>query len=237
MRTFIQADVHDGGSPRQSLNGDAVRGTVFVVDDDYFARSEVQAILEEAGWQVEAFAACEAFLEAYRPGNDCCLVTDVYFPRMGGLELLSRLALLSPAIPVVVVSGASGISEAVQSMKAGASDFLEKPIDKDLLLASVAKAYGQGCSDHVLSDMHETALEHIADLTPRQLQIMGLVLAGHPSKNIAADLGISQRTVENHRASIMHKTGVRSLPALAKLALSSVWRPDYRRIGGPATAA
>jgi two-component system CheB/CheR fusion protein len=76
--------------------------------------------------------------------------------------------------------------------------------------------------------MHQSALEHIADLTPRQREIMRLVLAGHPSKNIAADLGISQRTVENHRASIMRKTGARSLPALARLALSSVWRPDER---------
>ena len=228
MQNFVRAERGKNLSPNPSdFNSDSPDcPTVFVVDDDYFARSEIQFILEQAGWRVKTFASCEAFLAAYQADSGACLVTDVHFPTMSGLELVDRLAGFSPSVPVVLVSGASGISEAVRSMKAGASDFLEKPIVADRLVASVTKALGEGQCAQALNTMHEAAQEHIAELTPRQLQIMGLVLAGQPSKNIAADLGISQRTVENHRASIMHKTGARSLPALAKLALSLVWSPD-----------
>jgi len=109
----------------------------------------------------------------------------------------------------------------VQAMKAGASDFIEKPIGRSDLLASVERALEEARDSSKLFARRETAAERIAGLTPRQRQIMELVLAGHPSKNIAADLSISQRTVENHRASIMRKTGAKSLPALARLALTA----------------
>jgi two-component system CheB/CheR fusion protein len=108
---------------------------------------------------------------------------------------------------------------AVQAMKAGAADFIEKPITRDELLASVERALEQARDSSKLSARQEDAAHHVSGLTARQRQIMELVLAGHPSKNIAADLRISQRTVENHRASIMKKTGTRSLPALARLAV------------------
>ena len=107
------------------------------------------------------------------------------------------------------------------AMKAGASDFIEKPISRAELLACVDRALEQSRDTGKLLAWREDAASHIAGLTPRQRQVMGMVLAGHPSKNIAADLGISQRTVENHRASIMTKTGTRSLPALARLALAA----------------
>jgi two-component system CheB/CheR fusion protein len=106
-------------------------------------------------------------------------------------------------------------------MKAGASDFIEKPIGRCELLDSVARALEQSRDSNKLAEWQESAAKHISALTPRQRQIMDLVLAGHPSKNIAADLGISQRTVENHRASIMTRTGTKSLPALARLALAA----------------
>ena len=108
-------------------------------------------------------------------------------------------------------------------MKAGVSDFIEKPISRDELLASVERALEQSRGSSKLSARREDAARHFAGLTPRQHQIMELVLAGHPSKNIAADLRISQRTVENHRASIMKKTGSKSVPALARLALAAAW--------------
>jgi two-component system CheB/CheR fusion protein len=111
-------------------------------------------------------------------------------------------------------------------MRTGASDFLQKPVAADHLRASVAQAFRQSRDAKAISVMQETALERLAKLTPRQREILRMVLAGHPSKNIAADLGISQRTVENHRAMIMRRAKVRSIPALAKLALSTVWRPD-----------
>jgi two-component system, chemotaxis family, CheB/CheR fusion protein len=112
---------------------------------------------------------------------------------------------------------------AVQAMKAGASDFIEKPIRGSELIASVDRALEQSRDSTKLFAWRETAAGHIASPTPRQRQVMDMVLAGHPSKNIAADLGISRRTVENHRALIMKKTGSKSLPALARLALAAAW--------------
>ena len=178
-------------------------------------------MLEESGWRVEDFSACEAFLEAYSPRPQACLVLDMHFPGMGGLELLERLKVAAPALPTIVISGSSGISEAVESMKAGATDFLEKPVECRRLVDGVRRALRQALGSASHSATRAAAVDHLAELTPRQSEIMTLVLDGHPSKNIAADLGISRRTVENHRAAIMHKTGSKSLPALARLVLEA----------------
>ena len=138
-----------------------------------------------------------------------------------------------------MITGNSDVPMAVQAMKAGASDFIEKPIGNSEQHASVERALEQARDSGKLSAWRETAANHIAGLTPRQRQIMELVLAGHPSKNIAADLGISRRTVENHRASIMKKTGSTSLPALARLALAAARNGAGEPLvqgGSPATA-
>src|ERR1700743_2012856 len=118
-----------------------------------------------------------------------------------------------------MTTGNSDVPVAVQAMKAGVSDFIEKPVGRLELLASIDRALEQSKDANKLHAWRETAASHVAYLTPRQRQIMELVLAGQPSKIIAADLGISQRTVESHRAAIMKKTGCKSLPALARLAL------------------
>jgi two-component system CheB/CheR fusion protein len=132
--------------------------------------------------------------------------------------LLQRLAGEANRLPAIMVTGESDVPMAVQAMKAGAMDFVEKPVDGRELLATIERALEQSRDATKLSAWRENAAKHIAGLTPRQREIMQLVLAGHPSKNIAADLGISQRTVENHRAAIMKKTGSKSLPELARLA-------------------
>ncbi len=194
---------------------------VFVVDDDYFSRSGVRIALEDAGLTVLDFMDCETFLADYKPRPESCLVLDVHFPGMGGLELLVRLQAAAMRLPTIIISGSSDISEAVQSMKSGATDFIEKPIAPETLLCAVRKALEQSRRMNAVSHLKEVAVDHLANLTPRQNEIMNLVLAGQPSKNIAADLGISQRTVENHRASIMHKTGATSLPALARLVIAA----------------
>ena len=197
--------------------------TVFIVDDDSHVREAIRAVLEEDGRTVEAFSTSEAFLDAYRPDGAACLLIDAYLPGMNGLELLQRLHDGGNRLPAIMITGNSDVPMAVQAMKAGASDFIEKPIRGRELIASIKRALEQARDSNKLFAWRETAANHIADLTPRQRQIMDLVLAGHPSKNIAADLGISQRTVENHRASIMRKTGSKSLPALARLALAAAW--------------
>ena len=194
---------------------------VFVVDDDAGIRGAIRAVLEDDDRVVEDFASCEEFLDAVRGGREGCLVIDAYLPGMNGLALLTQLQKTGHRLPAIMITGNSDVAIAVPAMKAGAIDFVEKPITRIDLLASVDRAMEQSHGASKLTAWREDAAGHVADLTPRQRQIMDLVLAGHPSKNIAADLGISQRTVENHRASIMTKTGSKSLPALARLALAA----------------
>jgi two-component system, chemotaxis family, CheB/CheR fusion protein len=209
-------------APRATEGADgAGAAVIFVVDDDDGIRHAIRAVLEDDGRAVEDFASCEEFLKVYRPGREACLVIDAYLPGMNGLALLARLHDAGHRLPAIMITGTSDVAIAVQAMKAGASDFIEKPISRGELLASVDRALEQSRDSGKLSAWRENAATHVAGLTARQRQVMDMVLAGHPSKNIAADLGISQRTVENHRAAIMTKMGTRSLPALARLALAA----------------
>jgi len=220
-------------APVTDSSGHEERAVVFVVDDDYFARTAVRIMLEDAGFRVAEFSSCEAFLAAYEPQAECCLVLDLHLPGMGGLDLLRQM---SDAVlpPTVVISGDGAISEAVTAMKVGAADFIEKPIREETLLDCVRAALKRSKRLDSAAHIKEVAVEHMADLTPRQREVLGLVLAGHASKVIAYHLGISQRTVENHRAVIMHKTGATSLPALARLAIAaSPYRQDTAELGQP----
>jgi two-component system CheB/CheR fusion protein len=192
---------------------------IFVVEDNELNRAAMCGMVSDAGWEPQSFPSCEAFLKAYRPREQTCLVLDIHFPGMGGLELLDAVGLLDDGPPVVVVSGSSRISEAVQALQAGASDYIEKPFPEDRLVASIRTALARARHLTRAAALRRAAIDHICDLTDRQRQVMEMVLAGAPSKNIAADLGISQRTVENHRAAIMHKTGAHSLPALSRLVM------------------
>jgi two-component system CheB/CheR fusion protein len=194
---------------------------VYVVDDDDDLRATIRNVLEDDGRSVEDYSTCEAFLAAYRPGREACLLVDAYLPGMGGIELLQRLKETGHSLRAIMITGNSDVSIAVEAMKAGALDFIEKPVGRDELLASVELAIEQSRDSRKTIAWREDAARHLAALTPRQRQIMELVLAGQSSKNIAADLGISQRTVENHRASIMKKTGAKSLPGLARLAVAA----------------
>jgi two-component system CheB/CheR fusion protein len=205
--------------PAEAASGEPP--VIFVVDDDDEVRCAMRSVLEADGRSVEDFASCEAFLDAYHPGREGCLLIDAFLPGMSGLELLQRLHDAGHRLPSIMITGNGDVPMAVQAMKAGASDFIEKPVGRADLLASVERALEQSKDTAKLTAWHEEAAARVARLTPRQRQIMEMVLAGHPSKNMAADLGISQRTVENHRASIMKKTGSKSLPALARLALAA----------------
>jgi len=213
-----------GASLPSEAGGAKSAPLVFVVDDDGNVREGIRSVLEQGGWTVADYASCEAFLEAYRPGAGACLLIDAYLPGMSGLELLKRLA--GHHLPAIMITGSSDVAIAVQAMKAGAADFIEKPVSRAELLASIERAVEQSRDSSRLVAAREEAATHVAGLTPRERQIMEMVLAGAPSKNIAVDLGISQRTVENHRASIMKKTGSKSLPALARLALAAAWHAD-----------
>jgi two-component system CheB/CheR fusion protein len=193
--------------------------TVFVVDDDAAVREATRDLLRENGYAVEVFADGEAFLRADR--FEGCLLVDARMPGLTGLELIERLGANGHALPTIMITGSGDVPMAVEAMKAGAVDFIEKPIGHVELLASIERALDQSGDAMKLSQSRDAALTCVASLTARQRQIMDLVLAGHPSKNIATDLGISQRTVDNHRAAIMKKTGSKSLPALIRLAIAA----------------
>ncbi|MBR0671584.1 chemotaxis protein CheB [Neoroseomonas soli] len=204
---------------------DAVSQTVFIIDDDSQVRAAIRAVLEDAGMHVEDHAGGKAFLEAYRPGVEGCVLLDVHLPGMDGLELLDRFRAAGHRLPTIMITGHGDARMVVQAMKAGAVDFIEKPVSRDNLLASIGRALELARDSSKRLAWHDSAANSIASLTARQREVMDRVLAGHPSKNIAADLGISQRTVENHRAAIMQKTGAASLPALARLALAAAAQP------------
>ena len=195
---------------------------IFVVDDDDDVRGVIMEVLQSDGRAVAGFPSGEAFLAAFQPADAACLLIDAALPGMSGIDLLEQLRAAGHAVPAIVITGQSDVPMAIRAMKAGASDFIEKPVGRPGLLASVARALERSLDAAKFAAWHEAAAAQLAGLTPRQREIMTLVLAGHPNKNIAADLGISQRTVEHHRASIMHKTGAASLPALARLALAAV---------------
>ena len=203
--------------PRQA----AAQSVVFVVDDDDDLRGALMAVLESDGRTAVGYPNGEALLQDFQPGAGDCLLIDAALPGIGGIDVLDHLRSTGHALPVIVVTGQSDVPMAIRAMKAGASDFIEKPVSRSDLLASIVHALDGSQDAAKLTARHEAAAARVAGLTQRQREIMALVLAGHPSKNIAADLGISQRTVENHRASIMHRTGAASLPALARLALAA----------------
>ena len=206
------ATVDELGALAVFLAGDAaasITGVALPVDGGWTVREGIRRSLEADGRTVEDFATCEAFLEAYRPGREGCLLVDAYLPAMTGHELLQHLHDRGYRLPAIMITGNSDVQMAVEAMKAGASDFIEKPVGRGELLASVERALEQSRDATKLSAWRRKASERVGKLTSRQRQIMEMVLAGHPSKNIAADLRISQRTVENHRASIMKKMGAK----------------------------
>jgi two-component system CheB/CheR fusion protein len=196
--------------------------TVFLVDDDDALRETMRELIAREGRPVEAFASGEAFLEAYRPGRKGCLLVDARLPGLSGIALLQRLKEERHALPSIMITGHGEISMAVEAMKAGAIDFIEKPASREALLAGIDRAIELTQNSTALSAWREDAAARISGLTPRERQIMDLVIIGQPNKIIAADLGVSQRTVENHRAAVMKKTRSKSLSDLVRLSIAAV---------------
>ncbi|MEO9130948.1 MAG: CheR family methyltransferase [Sphingomonas sp.] len=205
-------------SPDHAATSEAV---IIVVDDDADVRMSIRDVLEMDGHVVEDFPDAESYLAAYRSDREGCLLLDAGLPGISGIELLERLQEMGNPMSTIMLTGSSDITLAISAMKAGACDFIEKPVGKDALMASIGRALAQSHDVSIGHALEETAARHVAQLTRRQREIMGLVLAGHRSKNIAADLGISQRTVEKHRASIMLTMNAKSLPELARQTLAA----------------
>ena len=203
----------------KQLQGSTFSQTVFVVDDDGVLREAIRDVLAQQGQDVELFSDSESFLQVYKPERRGCLVIDNRLPRMSGVELLERLKADGAALPSIMVTGHGDTSTAVRSLKAGAIDYLEKPISYEALFTAIERALviDRGSADALIRRRELTA--RLAELTPRERQVLDLVVAGQSSKSIARILGISQRTVENHRAAIMKRANVTSLPDLIRIVM------------------
>ena len=191
----------------------------YVIDDEPHVCAAIRDLLTSHGRAVEDFGSAEDFLAVYRPGRPGCLLVDAHLPGLSGIGLLDELRTRGDHLPVILITGDGDIGLAVAAMRAGACDFITKPVGRDALLDSIDRATEQSHSTNIGDVAKAEAAACFAALTGRQKEVMAMVLAGHPSKNIAADLGISQRTVENHRAEIMRRMDVRSLPELARKVL------------------
>ena len=192
--------------------------TVFLVDDEAGVRKAVSRLLQSAGVAVAAFASAADFLDAYNPAVPGCLLLDVAMPGLNGLELQQALAERGGALPVVFLSGHADVPVSVGAMKAGAMDFLTKPVRDDVLLAAVRTAFEQ---DRVARLARAEAAEiqaRLATLTPREREVMDHIVTGQLNKQIAGDLGTAEQTIKIHRARVMEKMKVRSVVELVRLA-------------------
>jgi len=192
---------------------------VHVIDDDEAVRESLTFLLKTAGHPVRTYENATAFLRDDPKGKAGCVITDVRMPDISGLDLLRRLQELNVSLPVIVITGHGDVPLAVEAMKAGALDFLEKPFDDDALLTAVnAALHHQGADAKREADRAEI-LDKLASLSNRELQVLEGLVAGHPNKTIAYDHGISPRTVEIYRANLMSKMQAGSLSDLVRMAL------------------
>ncbi len=193
--------------------------TVFVVDDDAAVRQGLRFMLRAAGYSVEAFPSARSFLEDYDPRRGGCLLLDVQMPQMTGLELQQRLNVRGWRIPVIFVTGHGTVPLAIAAMKAGAFDFIEKPLREDALLESIERALHWNDTAYEERLERATLQTRVALLTAREREVFELVATGEPNKVIARHLGISFRTVELHRAHIIEKLQARSLSDLIRMGI------------------
>lgn len=194
--------------------------TVFIVDDDDAMRRGLEFLVSSAGYEARAFESAHAFLDYYQPSMRGCLLLDVRMPGMGGLELLDHMRAKGIAIPVIFVTAFGNIPMAVRAVKTGAYDFIEKPFEGAELLARVRKALAQAQRPPVRSQNCDDLRSRLDSLTPREREVMDRVVVGMLNKQIAGELGISIKTVENHRAQVMGKMRVQSLAELVRMAIA-----------------
>jgi FixJ family two-component response regulator len=191
--------------------------TVFVIDDDEAVRNSLRLLLKSIGLPVRACTSAQDFLPTYDAHQPGCLVLDIRMPGMSGLELQQQLNLRGATIPVVFISGHGDIPMAVEAMQHGAFDFLQKPFRDQDLIDRVQRALERDASIRAQLKATDQIREHLTSLTPREREVLDLVTAGKPNKVMAGDLGVSQRTIEIHRARVMEKMQARSLAQLVRM--------------------
>jgi two-component system response regulator FixJ len=192
---------------------------VHVIDDDAALRDSLSFLLGTARLDVKAYESAEAFLSALPGVNSGCIITDVRMPNMSGVDLLRKLNELQIALPVIVITGHGDVQLAVEAMKIGAADFIEKPFDDEMLLNAVRAALARWEDKCKEVSERSSYVEKLEMLSSRERDVLEGLIAGKANKVIAFDLGISPRTVEIYRANVMTKTGANSLPELVRMAL------------------
>ena len=193
--------------------------TVFVVDDDEGVRNSLRFLLKSVGLATEALASASEFLDTYKPNQPGCLVLDVRMPGMSGLELQQQLNLRGAVIPVIFITGHGDIPMAVEAMQQGAFDFLQKPFRDQELIDRIQRALERDAKNRAALDQHVRIRKRLDSLTPREREVLALMTRGQPNKIMAAGLGVSQRTVEIHRARVMEKSGAASLAQLVRMVM------------------
>ena len=196
---------------------------VFVVDDEPAIRDSLAMLLRSVGLATRTFESAQAFLDAFQPVPNSCLLADVRMPGMSGLELQETLRTRGLKVPVIVLTGHGDIAMAVRAMKAGAADFIEKPYNDQVLIDAVHRALAASREPAAAQPAADRAgIEaRLATLSPREREVMQLVIEGKPNKVIATRLGLSTRTVEVHRAKVMEKMQAASLAELVRMALGA----------------
>jgi FixJ family two-component response regulator len=192
--------------------------TVYVVDDDPDVLKAIDRLLGSAGLTVSAFLSPKLFLERFDRTAPGCIVLDLALPGLSGLELQRALEAEGSPLPIVFLTGRGDISTSVQAMKHGAADFLTKPVDGDALVAAVVDALTKNREQRTTGAEHDRINKSMAKLTPREREVLNRITAGRLNKQIAAELGIVEKTIKFHRANLMRKLGVRTLADLVKLA-------------------
>lgn len=198
-----------------------IEATVYLVEDDEAVRDSLQMVLESVGHKVASYSRADAFLEDYTTEMAGCMVLDIRMPGMNGMELQRQLNTRHSILPIIFVTGHGDVPMAVDAMQRGAVDFVQKPYREEELLGKIQQSIAADTENRAdLEEKHKIRAK-LSDLTPRETQVMELMIEGKANKVIAYDLDISQRTVEIHRARVMEKMGVRSLAHLVRMVMAA----------------
>jgi FixJ family two-component response regulator len=196
---------------------DPMPGSVFVVDDDSSVRKSLTLVLGLSGYGTRAFASAEEFLAICRPGISGCVIADLRMPGMSGLELQKTLADRRIGIPIIFMTAYGDVATTRAALKGGAVDFLEKPVDEEMLLQLVAEALTKHSESEEAAAQRKAASKRLESLTARERQVLDRIVTGRHNREIAAELKISSRTVEVYKARVMAKLGVTRIPELLKM--------------------
>lgn len=198
----------------------SIESCVFIVDDDQEVRDAIQLLMESVGLRVQTFESAQDYLQQFDPNRAGCLLLDVRMPGLSGLDLQARLAEQGRHPPIIIITGHGDVPMAVRAVQAGALDFIEKPFNDQVLLDSVHRAIEQDSLQRGEASRLADIRERYQRLTPREREVLDLVIAGKRNKIIAADLNVSQSTVEAHRAKVMEKMEADTLSDLMRMMLS-----------------